>query len=193
MSTSFKQQERLVYHKPEGQSLPPEIWANNSVKEAITRLRPTAPRSIKELSVDVKKLTVELDAAVAKYEAEKDSDPHTDVKRSLKLYLAEHEVRVRDARAELNRFEAAPPPAVEYKNRIADLEFQTSVLAREAQLTLIHDIAVDQYDQVPQSLSRETLKEIKISPNYPPAHRYNWTSFPSVLANPSRASRGRSS
>jgi hypothetical protein len=112
------------------------------VAPAITaRPKKPTPISLSDLTQEVDKAREAINAAEEHFQKWRHDDEHKDEKQSLKLYLAEYEPKVKEARERLNQLEAEPPAFIKFSTKVGLLERNVSGLAAEVQLNLASEAA----------------------------------------------------
>ena len=141
------------------QELPASTY-NRPSPELPTRPTKPEPKTAAELQAELERTQSDLEAALAHYENFRHRDEFSEEKRELKMYLAEHEQRVRESRERLTELEAADSPHTKLLKNVANAELRTSNLAKEVQFTAADKVALSHYDQPLKSLTNETQREI---------------------------------
>src|ERR1700757_2594803 len=142
------------------QSLDPSTFQNRGVIDVPIRPQKPEPKTAAELQAELERTQSDLDSALAHFTQWQHKDEFGAEKRELKIYLAEHEQRVKEAREKLNELESADSPHTKLLKNVARIEMQVSHLAREAQFSAANRVAAEQYDQPLKNLTLEHQREI---------------------------------
>jgi len=162
-STTTSENGRTVMRYVDGfltsQELPQSTY-NRPTAEVPTRPQPATPKTAAELKSELERNENDLQAALEHFLKWQHKDEFAGEKRDLKMYLAEHEQRVREARERLTELEKADSPHTKLLKAVAQVELQVSNLAKEVQFSAADKVAVEQYDQPLKSLTNEHQREI---------------------------------
>jgi hypothetical protein len=142
-------------------NIPTGTWANPSVQPVVRRIPAAKRLSAAELLERVNTVGEQITAAADEFDRTKGTDPYSEQKQELLDYLSQHERRVAEAKAELQRLQLLPDPRTNFITRLAQLEYETSATASEARETLMERVAVDLYDTELKHLSSNTKSEIR--------------------------------
>jgi hypothetical protein len=162
-STTTSPNGRTVMRYEDGfltsQELPQSTY-NRPAAEIPVRPTKPEPKTAAELQAELERNQNDLQGALDHFATWQHKDEHGEAKRSLKMYLAEHEQRVKEARERLTELESADSPHTKLLKNVAQVEVQVSNLAKEVQLAAADKVALSQYDQPYNQLTRDSQKEI---------------------------------
>jgi len=113
----------------------------SSLPAITARPKKPTPISLSDLTQEVDKAHEAINAVEEHFQKWRHADEHKDEKQSLKLYLAEYEPKVKEARERLNQLEAEPPAFIKFLTKVGLLERNVSGLAAEVQLNLASEAA----------------------------------------------------
>lgn len=144
------------------QSLDPRVWsAPERDARAHPRLQPPPIKTPAEILPSVKELTGRAETIISNFEAIRGTDPNAQAKHDLKMYLADHEMRCKQARQELTRLEALPTVEQQFLSDVAQLEHNVHMAAHELLGSLHEAHARKIHDQAFKDLSDQTKREIR--------------------------------